>query len=288
MLAKLYLQTQYVMLLLLLTACVCVAQEPPVIPVGLDAYRQWERWPYQRIGARAYMRSTYDRAGGNEGADASHFLYQTGGRFQCQPGCRGRRAMLYFVRTNHWHGSPWHYVVDGSDNLVQETSTAIPCTLFPTPSFCPPPRFPTLSLGRGRDTRGADLSWVPIAFTRIVSDGLQPHALRHGLLHLPPVSAWREAFAAHFAPGTSMPSLTATFWTLLHRAGTDIAPQPGTPDAKKRQSARGQRKRENSSQRRGDSARESFTRRDGTRSGVVRAPRTGACVGTRPPAHYVG
>src|SRR5881397_2007576 len=52
------------------------AAEPPVIPVGLDAYRQWERWPYQRIGARAYMRSTYDRAGGNEGADASHFLYQ--------------------------------------------------------------------------------------------------------------------------------------------------------------------------------------------------------------------
>src|SRR5262249_27558977 len=50
--------------------------EPPVTPVGLDAYRQWDRWAYQRIGARAYMRSTYDRAGGNEGADASHFLYQ--------------------------------------------------------------------------------------------------------------------------------------------------------------------------------------------------------------------
>ncbi len=50
--------------------------QPPVIPVGMDAYRQWERWPYQRIGARAYMRSTYDRAGGNERADASHFLYQ--------------------------------------------------------------------------------------------------------------------------------------------------------------------------------------------------------------------
>src|SRR5437879_12240214 len=52
------------------------AAEPPLIPVGLDAYRHWERWPYQRIGARAYMRSTYDRRGGNEGADASHFLFQ--------------------------------------------------------------------------------------------------------------------------------------------------------------------------------------------------------------------
>lgn len=51
------------------------AGEPPPIPVGLEAYRQWERWPYQRIGVRAYMRSTYDRSGGNEGADASHFLY---------------------------------------------------------------------------------------------------------------------------------------------------------------------------------------------------------------------
>jgi hypothetical protein len=53
-----------------------LAVEPPVVPIGLDAFRQWERWPYQRIGVRAYMRSTYDRRGGNEGADASHFLYQ--------------------------------------------------------------------------------------------------------------------------------------------------------------------------------------------------------------------
>jgi len=56
-------------------------EELPVIPVGLDAYRQWQRWPYQRIGVRAYMRSTYDRSGGNEGADASHFLYQTADDF---------------------------------------------------------------------------------------------------------------------------------------------------------------------------------------------------------------
>ncbi|HEY1791094.1 MAG TPA: hypothetical protein VGJ73_23295, partial [Verrucomicrobiae bacterium] len=50
--------------------------EPAAIPSGLDAYREWARWPSQRIGMRAYMRSTYDRRGGNEGADASHFLYQ--------------------------------------------------------------------------------------------------------------------------------------------------------------------------------------------------------------------
>src|SRR5688572_5014758 len=45
-------------------------EELPTIPVGLDAYRQWDRWPQQRIGARAYMRSTYDRQGRNHSADA--------------------------------------------------------------------------------------------------------------------------------------------------------------------------------------------------------------------------
>lgn len=37
--------------LLALSLASALAVEPPVIPVGLDAYRQWERWPYQRIGA---------------------------------------------------------------------------------------------------------------------------------------------------------------------------------------------------------------------------------------------
>jgi hypothetical protein len=46
-------------------ALAIAAGPPPVVPVGADAYRLWERWPYQRIGVRAYMRSTYDRQGGN-------------------------------------------------------------------------------------------------------------------------------------------------------------------------------------------------------------------------------
>src|SRR5437868_13510565 len=101
------------------------AEEPPVIAVGLDAYRQWERWPYQRVGARAYMRSTYDRRGGNEGADASHFLYQTADDFNVSLDVEGP-GILYFARYNHWHGSPWHYEVDGLDHIVKETSTANP------------------------------------------------------------------------------------------------------------------------------------------------------------------
>src|ERR1041385_7367763 len=101
------------------------AEEPPMIPVGLDAYRMWDRWPYQRIGARAYLRSTYDRRGGNEGADASHFLYQLADDFNVTLDVAGP-GVLYFVRCNHWHGSPWRYEVDGIEHIVQESTTADP------------------------------------------------------------------------------------------------------------------------------------------------------------------
>ena len=41
-----------------------------LIPVGMDAYRMWDKLPIQRLGMRSYMRSTYDRKGGNHHADA--------------------------------------------------------------------------------------------------------------------------------------------------------------------------------------------------------------------------
>src|SRR5688572_9140196 len=90
----------------------------PRLPIGLDAYRMWDQWPLQRLGSRAYMRSTYDRAGGNEGADASHFLFMKDENFNVSLDVLGK-GVLYFIRTNHWHGSPWHYVVDGKDNMVK-------------------------------------------------------------------------------------------------------------------------------------------------------------------------
>src|SRR5213079_816248 len=107
-----------------------LAAEPPVVPVGPDAYRMWDKWPIQRIGARAYMRSTYDRRGGNEGADASHFLYQLADDRNVTLDLAGA-GVLYFARYNHWHGSPWHYLVDGVDHIVEETSTKDP--LHPAP-----------------------------------------------------------------------------------------------------------------------------------------------------------
>ncbi|HTD66368.1 MAG TPA: hypothetical protein VK846_07555 [Candidatus Limnocylindria bacterium] len=111
--------------LFLLILCGSFAAEPPLIPVGLDAYRMWDRWAHQRIGARAYMRSTYDRRGANEAADASHYLYQESNTFNVALDVQGP-GVLYFARYNHWHGSPWHYEVDGVDHIVQESSSANP------------------------------------------------------------------------------------------------------------------------------------------------------------------
>ncbi len=153
--------------LLLLCAFEVFAAEshPPSIPIGLDAYRMWDKWPHHRIGARAYMRSTYDRRGGNEGADASHFLYQLADDFNVTLDVAGP-GMLYFVRCNHWHGSPWHYEVDGTDHIVQETSSADPTKPVPNSVFIPEKLFPNPLTWTWSITKGADLNWVPIAFER--------------------------------------------------------------------------------------------------------------------------
>jgi hypothetical protein len=149
-----------------LPACLRAADdEPPVIPVGLDAYRQWDKWPMQRIGMRAYMRSTYDRAGRNEGVDASHFLYQTADDFNVTLDVEGP-GILAFARYNHWHGSPWHYVVDGTDHIVRETSTATPNKPVPNSTFEPAAAFPKPLAFTWSETKGADLSWVPIGFQK--------------------------------------------------------------------------------------------------------------------------
>src|SRR5678815_672101 len=146
-------------------ALVCLADELPTVPVGLDAYRRWDLWPQQRIGVRAYMRSTYDRRGGNEGADASHFLYQLADDFNVSLDIAGP-GILYFARYNHWHGSPWHYVVDGRDYIVRETSTADPEHPALNSVFLPARAFRNPLSWTWSDTKGADLMWVPVQFDR--------------------------------------------------------------------------------------------------------------------------
>ena len=202
------------------------AAEPPAIPVGLDAYRQWERWPYQRIGARAYMRSTYDRRGGNEGADASHFLYQLADDFNVTLDVEGS-GILYFARYNHWHGSPWHYVVDGTDHVVKETSTADPTRPVADSVFLPENLFPSPLALTWSITRGADLSWVPIPFeksfrmaysrTRYGTGYYIYHQYVRGAKLSQPVRTW---------DGRTPPD--KDILELIGRAGTDISPPDTT------------------------------------------------------------
>lgn len=204
------------------------ADQPPMIPVGLDAYRMWNRWPYQRIGARAYMRSTYDRHGNNNTADASHFLYQLADDFNVSLDVEGA-GVLYFARYNHWHGSPWHYEVDGTDHIVQETTTADPNKKLDHSVFIPERQFPNPLTWTYSITKGADLMWVPIGFERrfrmaysrtFYGTGyyIYHHYMRGAKLSQP-VKAWN----AKTTPA-------ADVLDLLRRSGTDIAPKPGTPE----------------------------------------------------------
>ena len=198
------------------------AVEPPVVPIGLDAFRQWERWPYQRIGVRAYMRSTYDRRGGNEGADASHFLYQLADDNNVTLDVVGP-GVLYFARYNHWHGSPWHYAVDGTDHLIQETSTADPNQPAENSAFLPTKAFPSPLAVTWSATKGADLSWVPVPFEHSFRMGYSRthygtgyyiyHQYARGTKLSQPIRRWSE---------DTSPS--PDILELINRSGTDIAP----------------------------------------------------------------
>src|SRR5207248_1152168 len=203
---------------------------PPVIPIGLDAYLMWERWPYQRIGVRAYMRSTYDRAGGNEGADASHFLYQLADDFNVTLDVAGL-GVLYFVRCNHWHGSPWHYEVDGVDHIVQESSTADPNDPLAESVFLPENLFPKPLAWTWSATQGSDLNWVPIPFEQTFRLGYSRTRYGTGyyIYHLCDRSA-RLSHPLRSWDGKTAPDEDVL--RLISRAGSDISPRRDTPEGK--------------------------------------------------------
>jgi hypothetical protein len=202
---------------------------PPVIPVGIDCYRMWDQWPSQRIGARAYMRSTYDRTGGND--DASHFLFQLADDFNVTLDVAGP-GVLYFARYNHWHGSPWHYVVDGSDNILSESSTQDPGNPVEDSVFFPMSALPAPLTFTWSTTMGADLMWVPVGFEKSFrmaysrthyGTGYYIYDMYVGGARLSrPIAAWDAATP----PGEDV-------LALIGRAGTDIAPKPGTPEGER-------------------------------------------------------
>lgn len=196
--------------------------EAPVIPLGLDAYRQWAHWPYQRIGMRAYMRSTYDRTGGNEGADASHFLYQLADDNNVTLDVEGA-GVLYFARYNHWHGSPWHYVVDGTDHLIQESSTADPPHPSTNSVFLPADLFPSPLAFTWSATKGADLSWVPIPFEKSFRMGYsRTHYGTGYYIYDQFVGGTKLSQPLRAWDGKTPPD--SDVLELINRAGTDIAP----------------------------------------------------------------
>ena len=201
---------------------------PPVIPVGLDCYRMWDRWPEQRIGARAYMRSTYDRSGGNEAADASHFLFQVADDFNVTLDVAGQ-GVLYFARFNHWHGSPWHFVVDGHDTRVSESSTRDPGRPVDGSVFLPASAFPAPLALTWSTTMGADLTWVPVPFAKSfrMAYGRTHYGTGYYIYYQyvggaplsRPITPWDGADE----PGRDV-------LDLVGRAGSDIAPRPGTQE----------------------------------------------------------
>ena len=177
------------------------------------------------------MRSTYDRRGGNEGADASHFLYQLADDYNVTLDVAGP-GVLYFARYNHWHGSPWHYNVDGADHLVQETSTANPNKPAEGSTFVPENLFPRPLAWTWSVTKGADLTWLPIPFehsfqmaysrTHYGTGYYIYHQFVRGAKLSQPIHAW---------DGKTPPDRDAL--ELINRAGQDIAPNPDTPEGKK-------------------------------------------------------
>ena len=198
----------------------------PVTPVGLDAYRQWDLWPQQRVGVRAYMRSTYDRRGRNEAADASHFLYQTADDFNVSLDVEGR-GILYFARYNHWHGSPWHYVVDGHDYIVQETSTADPNHPNENSVFIPESAFPNPLTWTWSVTKGADLMWIPIPFERSFQMAYSRthygtgYYIYHQFVDGIPLSQPIQPWSTNNVPAKDV-------LDLLSRSGTDLLPKRGS------------------------------------------------------------
>jgi hypothetical protein len=168
------------------------------------------------------MRSTQDPDGLNRTADASHFLYADSPTFNVTLDVLGT-GVLYFSRANRWHGSPWHYEIDGIPHVVRETSTADPEHPTPNSTFEPAHIFPAPLAWTWGATKGADLNWVPMPFTRSlrIAYSRTHYGTGYYIYHLladgAPVSSDLKPFDIRTRPD---PRVLA----LIERSGTDIAP----------------------------------------------------------------
>ncbi|ANH81850.1 hypothetical protein A8C56_13460 [Niabella ginsenosidivorans] len=196
----------------------------PEVPAGYDAFRMWQLLPQQRIGVRAYMRSTYDRGGGS--ADASNFLFMKKEDENVTLDVKGN-GVLYFFRANHWHGSPWHFIVDGKDNSVSETATADPVDAvkkYTSTAFIPGKALPPPLAWTWGSTKGADLIWVPMRFKDSVQIAYSRtfYGTGYYIYHL---YANPEALSCSPESWNSNQLPDRDVTDLINRAGTDIAPK---------------------------------------------------------------
>jgi len=181
-------------------------------PVGMEAYRRWDLLPQQRIGVRAYMRSTYDRM--SKGTDAGHFLFMNQEDENVTLDVKGR-GVLYFFRANHWHGSPWHFTIDGKDHIVKETATDSPVNAWktvPRAGFIPGDVFHEPMDWTWTTTKGADLIWTPMPFR----DSLRIAYSR---------TFYGTGYYIYHLFTQEMASSVFDADTLMGKAGTDIAPK---------------------------------------------------------------
>jgi D-arabinan exo alpha-(1,3)/(1,5)-arabinofuranosidase (non-reducing end) len=197
---------------------------PPPIPFDVDAITQWERWPYLRIGVRCYMRSTFDRTGGNNNADAAHFIRQIDDTHNVALDEAGP-GILWFARYNHWHGSPWQYLVEGKETIVRETSTADPLHPAKDSVFEPRDRFPAGLNYTWSATKGADFSWTPIPFEKDLRIAYGRAHYGTGYFILWKVLPGYERLSRPLASWNSSPSVPKEAIDLIGRAGTDICPK---------------------------------------------------------------
>jgi hypothetical protein len=117
--------------------------------------------------------------------------------------------------------------VDGADHVVSESSTADPLHPAAEPVFVPERLFPAPVALTWRDTRGSDLSWVPIGFQKSLrlaysrtfyGTGYYIYDLfADGTRLSRPIQTWNAS---------SGPD--AVISQVLSRAGTDIAPEAGS------------------------------------------------------------
>ncbi len=200
-----------------------VQKKLPVIPTGYDAFTMWNLLPQQRIGVRAYMRSTYDRSGGP--LDASNFLFMKKEDENVTLDVKGK-GVLYFFRANHWHGTPWHFIVDGNDNIVKETATDDPVDAdkkYKSTEFIPAKPFPQPLAWTWGVTKGADLLWIPMAF----SDSLQIaysktfYGTGYYIYHL---YANEQTLSKPLKTWNIQQAPDEDVIDLINKAGTDIAP----------------------------------------------------------------